>query len=221
MISVLNAPYLVRSNVSFWAKLRRLLGQRSALRPAVALRPPVDGLGNDCLGLRPSLPSALLRNEGHASPLWEVEGRARALTTVGDTLLSDLWVLEPETWRVSEGVDFRVETDSGESVLVTYERAPLIIAQPRLVHARHHIPSFHPETQKLIPSSARTGQAWAVTVREGDRVHIVGVCRQANASQRQYDPRAWDDGYRAGPRTQRVIRDDDDTRLVISVSESR
>lgn len=208
------AAFVRVARAGAWARLRaRLAGSGSPAR-AELLR-PFDAAGGDPLALLAAPPPDLARDEERVDSPRRVVGRVAPLAGGGSVVVDDAWFGQgADTWRVTEGVDFVLEAEEGDVVIVSFGLAPLVVSEPRPADVLDHLDSLLPTTRRLVPAHrARPGPGDRLTVAVGDEIEVWGMCRGFSQSGRVH-ARTVD--YRSAPRPPRVVGDEDGTRLVIA-----
>lgn len=120
-------------------------------------------------------PEEIVVLEGTVHPLDDTLPR-------GGQLVRDLWALEgSDPWRLTEAVDFVLETDDGEVVVCRLESAPFLIGRPtrlNVVKALGRLSKESTEVFQMGPELAerhkRNLGGW-LQIERGDRVELAGA----------------------------------------------
>ncbi len=209
---VVDAAYLNRTPAPI-GFLRRLWGARP--KPGLRVRLPFDEEGRDTLGLfeanLPELEPGAVPSDGARV----VRGTVSSVSRTEGFVLQDFWLEEPRFFRILQMEDFVVTDEEGEPVVVSAGLAPLVVARPRPATLGDYV---EPVSGLSMPSLPADSRGWSLSVEVGAAVEVLGVARPIETSERRVLFEDWAPAYRQAPRRlERVIGDEDGTRLVIGV----
>jgi hypothetical protein len=196
----------------------------SSRERGVRLRPPFDAERRDVFGyFSGELPPLL---DGANDPLGAIRLARGTIVPLSprsegdDVVLRDYWACDPPAWRLTDIVDFGLQTQRGTPIAVCCAQCPLVIADVETGVFDDELSELHPHAMskcELEKVSWRGRTAQKCTLRAGDTVEVLGVVWHPERCRSRFDVVGRGGPFRAAAAepVRLVLGDERGTRMVI------
>lgn len=214
-----------RSELSWLDTVRSWFGMSSRVNSnGVHLLPPFDAARRDVFGFfEGQLPPLL---DGVDDPLGSVRLARGTIVSLSprsagdDVVLRDYWACDDPAWRLTDIIDFGLQTNSALPMAVCCAQCPLVIADEEPGVFDEELSLLHPHATnkcELAKVAWRGRSVKKCTLRAGDKVEVLGVVWDPERCRSRFDVVGRGGPFRsAGSEPIRlVLGDERGTRMVI------